>query len=172
MALSVWNGTSWVASTGVKVWNGSSWVSASAGKVWNGTSWVDFLTKISITDQSISASFPGQGQASAVYSLRADGYVYIGEYATVQSFTQVEQWCTPAGQASNYEALVTMTQNTLTFGTVGSWVALDADQYWRLTATGPAGDKTAQFSVQIRKIGTTTVLDTATINLSAFCAIA
>lgn len=172
MTLSIWNGTSWLTSSGIKVWNGTSWVQASAGKIWNGTSWVDFLTKISITNQTIDSNFSGYSQASAVYSLRADGYVYKGAYATTQTFTQVEQWCTPAGQASNYEALVTMTQNSLTFGPVGTWVPLNTDQYWRLTVTGPAGDRTAQFNVQIRKIGTTNILDSATINLSAYTSIA
>lgn len=38
--VSVWNGTSWVAST-PRIWNGTSWVQPGVVKVWNGTSWVD-----------------------------------------------------------------------------------------------------------------------------------
>ena len=38
--VSVWNGTSWVAST-PKIWNGTSWVDPTVIQVWNGTSWVN-----------------------------------------------------------------------------------------------------------------------------------
>jgi len=57
MTLSIWNGTSWVASTGVKVWNGTSWVSASAGKIWNGSTWKDFLFNLTAGGSSIF--YPG-----------------------------------------------------------------------------------------------------------------
>jgi hypothetical protein len=38
--VSVWNGTSWVASS-PKIWNGTSWVDPAVIRVWNGTSWVN-----------------------------------------------------------------------------------------------------------------------------------
>lgn len=42
MAISVWNGSSWIRVTTPYVWNGVYWDTILAGRVWNGSSWVDF----------------------------------------------------------------------------------------------------------------------------------
>lgn len=72
--MKVWNGSSWVSSTGLKVWNGSSWVSASNGKVWNGSSWVSFFSAgVSITTGSTATIVSG-GKGTAGYSLFSHGF--------------------------------------------------------------------------------------------------
>jgi len=80
----------------------------------------------------------------------------------------LEQWCTPTSQASNYEALVTVTSGTLSGGSgTGTWLALSTTRNWYVEEFTPGGSNFCTFTVQIRKIGTTTVLDTATIDLEA-----
>jgi hypothetical protein len=119
---------------------------------------------ITINTLDVTATFPGASQASAVFGLDSDGFTYTGTYTNTQSFTQGPSWITPTSQAAEYEVFATLVVGPLSFGTTGSWVPLSADQYWRLTVgTGNSGS--AQFNISIRKVGTTTVLDTATITL-------
>jgi hypothetical protein len=121
---------------------------------------------ISITDQYI----PGLGisDAYAFYILTAGGQVEQSIEAGGINPTNLEQWCTPTAQASNYEALVTLTAGTLSGGSgAGTWLALSTTRTWYVEEFTPGGSKLCQFTVQIRKIGTTTVLDTATIDLEA-----
>jgi len=171
MTLKVWNGSAWTGANGVKVWNGSSWVSAAAAKVWNGSSWVDFLTTITLQPQSITANFPGYAQASAVYELGSDGYVYQGVYSGTQYFTQIGQWCNPASDAVNYEAYATPDVGVLSSGTLNAWVPLSSNQYWRVTVSGPSGDNQVDFNIAIRRVGTTTILANTNISLYATTAI-
>ena len=122
--------------------------------------------QININSTTVDATFFGATQASAVFGVDADGFTYTGAYTTAQSFTQGPQWCIPANQASNYEIFATLIVGPLSFGTTGSWLPLSNDQYWRLTV-GTQNEGSAQFNLSIRKIGTTTILTTATITLYA-----
>jgi hypothetical protein len=56
MPLKVWNGSSWVTSTGIRVWNGSAWVTVQNGRVWNGSSWVSFFSGLSVNLQNYNPS--------------------------------------------------------------------------------------------------------------------
>ena len=62
-----------------------------------------------------------------------------------------------------------MTTGSLSSGTSGSWLSLGTTRDWTVsTNTGSAPYyKECIFTVEIRKIGTTTVLDSATITLQA-----
>jgi hypothetical protein len=120
---------------------------------------------ISITDQYISGS--GVSDAYAFYFLTAGGQVEQSTDAGGINPTNLEQWCTPTAQSSNYEALVTLVFGTLSGGTVGSYVALSTTRSWYVEEFTPGGSNFCEFTVQIRKIGTSTVLDTATITLEA-----
>lgn len=121
---------------------------------------------ISITDQYISGS--GVSDAYAYYFLTAGGQVEQSTFAGGINPTNLEQWCTPTSQSSNYEALVTLVAGTLSGGSgTGTWLALSTTRNWYVEEFTPGGSKLCQFTVQIRKIGTTTVLDTATIDLEA-----
>lgn len=119
---------------------------------------------ISITNQLIQGN--GTSSAGAWYFLLPNG--------EVQGSTQfngiipyfIENWITPASQSSNYEALVTIVYGSLSGGTTGSWISLAANRSWYISTT-TLGQTTCQFTVQIRRTGTTTVLDTATIDLEA-----
>lgn len=121
---------------------------------------------ISITDQYISGS--GVSDAYAYYFLTAGGQVEQSVQAGGINPTNLEQWCTPTNQSSNYEALVTLTSGTLSGGSgTGTWLALSTTRNWYVEEFGSGNSKLCQFTVQIRKIGTGTVLDTATIDLEA-----
>lgn len=118
---------------------------------------------IAITNQSIADATGGSRSATAGYRLTSAGQVQSQVNTT---FTTLEQWCVPSSEAVNYEAFVTVTSGTLSSGTAGSWVALSSNQTWTRTASiGTAN--TCIFTVDIRRVGTTTVLDTATITLEA-----
>jgi hypothetical protein len=120
---------------------------------------------ISITDQYIS-DLDGT-DAYAYYFLTGGGQVEQSVQAGGINPTNLEQWCTPTNQSSNYEALVTVTGGTLSGGSgTGTWLALSTTRNWYVEQL-TSGSQLCQFTVQIRKIGTGTVLDTATIDLEA-----
>jgi len=118
---------------------------------------------ISVTDQTISDFTGGARSASTGYRLtsggQADGLVNV-------TWSNLEQWCTPTSAASDYEVLATVVTGSLSSGTTGSWLALSSTQTWTRTAS-VGTSQFCSFTVQIRKIGTSTVLDSATINLEA-----
>lgn len=118
---------------------------------------------ISITDQNISYSSGGLTQSTAGYRLNANGQAEANEQ---NSYSTLEQWCTPTSAASNYEVRATMNYGTLASGTVGSWLALSSSREWTVFASIGTNEQ-AGFTVEIRRTGTTTVLDSATITLEA-----
>lgn len=118
---------------------------------------------IAITDQFVSVVSGGTSAATAGYRLLSNGKVQVTVGST---WTDAEQWCTPTSVSGDYEALVTVTSGTLSSGTAGSWLALSSNREWTRVANVPQY-QTCEFTVQIRKIGTSTVLDTATITLEA-----
>jgi hypothetical protein len=119
--------------------------------------------RIVITDQTITDATGGGRNATAGYRLTSGGQVQSQINLT---FTTLEQWCTPTTEASNYEVLVTVTSGSLSTGTAGSWLALSSTQTWTRTAT-IGNSNTCVFTVEIRRVGTATVLDSATITLEA-----
>lgn len=120
---------------------------------------------ILITNQTIADATTQPIIPRATYRLSSNGKVYQG--TVPGGFTELETWCTPTSQAGNYEALVTVGTGVLTSGTVGSWVALSTTRDWYLEETMVENTAYCQFTVQIRRIGTSTVLDSATIDLYA-----
>jgi len=120
---------------------------------------------ISISNQNLAEVTYVPFTAEVRYRLNSNGKVY--EVTTAGGAVELEQWCTPTSEAANYEAFATIVTGSLTSGPVGSWVALSSTRDWVLECTTPEGSFTCQFTVQIRRIGTATVLDTATINLTA-----
>ena len=117
---------------------------------------------ISITNQTITEA--GFGFATdASYKLGANGNAYGGALGFEN---YLEQWVTPTARAIDYEAKVTLVSGTLTSGTVGSWLALTADRTWYAHANA-GGYKSCTFTLEIRRAGVATVLDSATITVTA-----
>lgn len=121
------------------------------------------LPTISVTDQTLSVIAFSPVTATSGYRLNTNGKVYQNDQG---SYLYIEDWVTPNGAAASYECYVTVTSGTLSSGTSGSWLSLGTTRDWTV-AQSSIGTKTCTFTVDIRKIGTTTVLDSATITLTA-----
>lgn len=117
---------------------------------------------VNFNDRYIYAGNTG-ATAVAGYQIKTDGFDYEGVNG---AFSAIAQWVTPTSAASNYEVFATVTSGSLTSGTTGSWVAVSSNPTWTRNRTS-VGLVTAIMSMQIREIGTTTVLDTWTVQLDA-----
>lgn len=105
----------------------------------------------------------GSSTAVAGYRLLSNGMVQVTSGAT---YVNLYAWCTPGSSASGYEALATVTSGGLSSGTAGTWLSLGTNREWTREAPPPQFQQCV-FTLQIRKIGTTAVLATATITLEA-----
>jgi hypothetical protein len=143
--------------------SGTNGAVPSSGTISIGSFYGTGLPVISITTQNLTNVTFSPTNSTQLYRLDANGKVYDVKNGSA-SF--IEDWVTPNGAASNYEALVTVTSGTLSSGTSGSWVALSSTRDWSVTQSS-VGTKTCVFTVDIRKVGTGTVLDSATITLDA-----
>lgn len=115
----------------------------------------------SIVDQVSS------GTATVSYQIASNGKVYKTIGATT---TEIEQWCTPTSAAGNYEVFATLNASVgsgLASGTTGAWLALTSNRTWTVNESTSGNLSGAELGMQIRKVGTGTVLATATINLEA-----
>lgn len=119
---------------------------------------------VSVFDTNINAVRVGLvGTATAAYQLDSIGRIFR---VVNGSATQIGNWVIPALEASNYEVYATGTEGFITGSPLGSWLALSSTRQWTVTQ-GTYGERSDILIVEIRKIGTTTVLDTATIGLTA-----
>lgn len=103
------------------------------------------------------ASNIGVGSSkTASWSINSDG-TYTGG-----------TWNSDSGVGSSYEVKMTVSSGAISSGTTGSWLALSSNRSWAVTDSTQDGNaESATLSLQIRQVGTTTVLDTATITLTA-----
>lgn len=143
--------------------SGTNGAVPSSGAISIGSFYGTSAPVISITDQSRAATGISPATATNGYRLNSNGKVYDNGNGT---YSFIEDWVTPTGAASSYEALVTVTSGSLSSGTSGSWLALSSTRDWTVTRTS-VGTNTCTFTVDIRKVGTTTVLDSATITIEA-----
>lgn len=123
------------------------------------------ITLTSQTGLNSIVDFVSAGEtAVASYQIASNGKVYKIVGATT---IEIEQWCTPTSAAGNYEVFATITAGSLSSGTTGAWLALSSNRTWTVTESTSGSTSFAELDMQIRKVGTTTVLATATINLEA-----
>lgn len=97
--------------------------------------------------------------AYAFYSINNTGYVTATGNPTTQ-------WSFPLSAASNFEVYATLVSGSVTSGTFNTWLSLGTSRIWEC-AQNSVGTESAEISFQVRKIGTTTVLDTWTLNIDA-----
>lgn len=117
-----------------------------------------FLSNLSIIN------FTGGGSnASAGYQLTSGG---IENEIVGASTTQTATWCTPTGEAVNYEVYATVTGSPLTVGFINAWVPLSTTRTWRLDAA-VGQNLSSTLSISVRRVGTTTPVYTATEDLNA-----
>jgi hypothetical protein len=118
--------------------------------------------RVKISNATITDSL--SSTASSTYQLTSAGV--INSITNSSGTASLGNWVVPGTSASNYEALVTVTSGTLTTGTAGTWQALSTTRSWSRNRT-TTGITIAVITVDIRLVGTTTVLTTASITLSA-----
>lgn len=118
---------------------------------------------IVLSNQSIADFTGGGSNASAGYQLTSAG---AANEIVGASTSFLETWCSPSGEAVNYEVFVTVTGAALTVGFINAWTALSTTRTWRLDA-GIGQNLTSTLSVTVRRVGTTTPTYAATIDLNA-----
>ena len=120
-------------------------------------------TRVNFVNQTILAARSGS-PASALYKIDNDGFDYKNVNGTLTSLTN---WVIPASAGSDYEVFATLVTGGLSSGTTGSWVATSSDPSWSCIAAIVGTSVFATLDFQVRAIGTSTVLDTWTVNLDA-----
>jgi hypothetical protein len=118
---------------------------------------------IVLSNQSIADFTGGGSNASAGYQLTSAG---AANEIVGASTSFLETWCSPSGEAVNYEVFVTVSGSPLTIGFINAWTALSTTRTWRLDA-GIGNNLTSTLSVTVRRVGTTTPTYSATITLNA-----
>ena len=104
--------------------------------------------------------------ATAKYELQSDGDI-IGNGVAGGGDVDIGDWVEPrAAAGGDYECKVTINSGSLTTGTSGSWLALSSTRTWTIVQ-GVLGSSNVNFTVEIRLVGSTTTLDSATIDLTA-----
>lgn len=116
---------------------------------------------VDFTDDNVIAS--GSGAQSAGYRIDADGFVYqvVNGVSTI-----LYQWVIPSTASGNYEVFATVTSGSVSSGTTGSWVATSTSPLWTRARPTP-GISIVDLSMQVRAVGSGTVLDTWTVTLEA-----
>ena len=102
--------------------------------------------------------------ASAQYQLNSSGGAF--ESINGGAPTLLYNWCVPASQAANYEVYASLVSGSLSGGSsaTDTWLALTSTRNWLVSTTTL---QYATLNVGIRRIGTTTILAAADIELAA-----
>lgn len=103
--------------------------------------------------------------ADAALTIDSDGFVYLAENG---STSQLFQWCTPVANTNLFEAFATLVDgsNSLTSGTLNTWLTLGTDRSWTLQQVG-VGSRYSSINMGIRAIAGGEILASATYDLSA-----
>jgi hypothetical protein len=122
------------------------------GKTWN---------PVSLNGGSFLAS--GTTSSSCAYIVGSNGF----EKRIINGVTSnVHQWLA-SGTAGSYQVMATKTSgSTPTGNALGVWITLSSDVEWQVNQTG-TGETTCTLSVQIRAVGGSTILASASVTLDA-----
>lgn len=114
-------------------------------------------TTLALSSRTVSQIDAAPSVAS--YSLGLDGAItYTNQFDT-------EYWITPQSGMSGYEVRANIIFGTLFSGTANTWQNLGSTRTWSISVS--SGIRTTQIVLQIRAVGDTTVLASATITLEA-----
>jgi hypothetical protein len=121
---------------------------------------------ITFSDYSVFAAAGGYSEAAyAIFGAGGSiGKVY--EALNGGGYTFVEQWCTPTSQGGNYEVYASVSAGSVT-GTLNTWIATTGNPFWYVAVSGSGNSAYGQLTLQVRRTGTGTVLDTWTVDLNA-----
>ena len=108
-----------------------------------------------------AAGVPSQ---SAGYRVDTDG----SDYQVINAVdTSLIQWVNPPSAGGDYEVFATVVSGTVSSGTVGSWVATSTSPFWTRVAAIAGTITIVELSMEVRKVGTATILDTWSVRLEA-----
>ena len=129
--------------------------------------------KLSATNKTVDSTVASGSTASATFRLATGGKIHFQTSAggTYDEQAPLDEWLDPesTNETGNYEALVTPVSGAVSSGTVNQWSRLSGTTPTDWTLTNAAADTTAQavFTLQLRRVGTTTVLASTNITLRA-----
>ena len=118
--------------------------------------------QVSITNQTFGDAVAEPSDAFCRYRLNLDGSV---EKYSGGGYSTLETWLL-SGVNSDYESRVTVNSGSLTSGTTGTWQVLSGSREWVLNRTFP-GTVVVNFTIEIRRVSDSAVLDTAVIEMTA-----
>jgi hypothetical protein len=118
---------------------------------------------ITVDTAAIYGFNPG-GTADAQYQLGTGGGAFEIVNSGVASL--LYNWCVPASQTANYEVYASLVSGSLSGGSsaTDTWLPMTSTRTWFVSTTSILS---AELNVGIRRIGTTTILDSADIYLTA-----
>ena len=129
---------------------------------------------------AVTIDFLDRFVSGTAFSSAQAGYQIIGttsgglsagndyEFVNFNFPANPNQWVTPTSQAANYEVRATFAGgDTITGGTLNTWIAVTTNPAWYLDAFGSNVYKTSYLGFEVRRTGTSTVLDTWTVELYA-----
>lgn len=167
------SGGSNVALTTRKRRSGGALVTITTAKRRVAGAWVDLFPTASsaaTSNQTIVGGTVSPNDASALYEINTDGKVYQSVNAVPPSV--VETWLL-SGLSSDFEAMATVTSGTLTSGSNGVWTSLGSGAlaWTKVRTLNTEGSDTCVFTLSIRRVSDSVVVDTSTITLTAEVAI-
>jgi hypothetical protein len=122
-----------------------------------------FGATVNFVDTTVYAFNTG-ANATAGYRINPSGLDY--QSLNGGAYSSLNQWVTPTSASNNYEVFATVSSGSLSSGTTGSWVATSTNPAWTRTRTS-IGTDIVVLSMQVRAVGSGTVLDTWTVTLEA-----
>lgn len=135
------------------------------------STWTDgSVNYVSLTGQTIhDVDTLGAGIIKAEYQVNSNGVAYTLRNRVDAGVPQViaGEWL-EFGVGADYEVFATLDSGILGLASAatGVWLSCDTTRKWNVVNSG-LGTNAAQITVKIRKVGTTTDLDTAVIELEA-----
>lgn len=153
-----WDGSAWQPLTITRRWDGSSWVDIARGRRWDGSAWVDFLTRVKISNRTLSDSAT---DGFIAYELLASG-VAQRVSGTLGTLTYAGEWRV-RGVSADYEVRATLNSGSLDAGSsaTGTWLALTSSRSWFRDTDG-----NASLTIEIRDASSLAVLASANVTLS------
>ena len=127
------------------------------------------VTDVVVSDQSYSDTNDcGGGACSGITRYRLNSSGVVEKFTlTANSYSTLETWLI-VGSNSDYQSRVTVTSGTLTSGTTNTWQALSTSREWELAGAVGGGTytDTCIFTIEIRRVSDSVVVDSATITLT------
>jgi hypothetical protein len=121
---------------------------------------------VNFSDWSVFAAAGGYSAAYYAIFGAGSGIGKVYEAVNTGPYTFAEQWCTPTSQGGNYEVYASVSAGSVT-GTLNTWIATTGNPFWYVAVSGSGNSAYGQLTLQVRRTGTGTVLDTWTVDLNA-----